>query len=272
MSELVTISERNGRSAVSARELHQVLQSKRQFGNWIQDRINKYGFIEGQDFEVFNDFVKNPDGGRPQKEYALSLDMAKEIAMVEGNERGRMVRRYFIDAERRLRSMSQPSYMIADPVERAQQWILEEQERRKAAALAEEQGRRLAVMEAEHERLEKKAEYLDRILQSQSLLNMTQIAQDYGMTAKEMNQTLWEMGIQYRHSGQWILYAPYLRKGYVHSHSVEIRHHDGRRSVKMSTKWTQKGRLFLYGRLKKEGILPVIEQDPLPTSPSMGRG
>ena len=202
----------------------------------------------------------------------MSLDMAKEIAMVEGNERGRMVRRYFIDAERRLRSMSQPSYMIADPVERAQQWILEEQERRKAAALAEEQGRRLAVMEAEHERLEKKAEYLDRILQSQSLLNMTQIAQDYGMTAKEMNQTLWEMGIQYRHSGQWILYAPYLRKGYGHSHSVEILHHDGRRSVKMSTKWTQKGRLFLYGRLKKEGILPMIEQDPLPASPSMGRG
>ena len=194
MSELVTISERNGRSAVSARELHQVLQSKREFATWIKDRINKYGFVENQDYEVFDNFVKNSNGGRPQKEYALSLDMAKEIAMVEGNERGRMVRRYFIDAERKLRSMCQPSYMIADPVERAEQWIREEQERRKAAALAEEQGRRLAVMEAEHERLEKKAEYLDRILQSQSLLNMTQIAQDYGMTAKEMNQTLWEMG------------------------------------------------------------------------------
>lgn len=260
MSDLIHIEEQDGRSVVSARELHQVLQSKREFATWIKDRINKYGFVENQDYEVFDNFVKNSNGGRPQKEYALSLDMAKEIAMVEGNERGRMVRRYFIEAEKKLRHMNQPSYMIADPVERAQQWIREEQERRKAAALVEEQGRRLAVMEAEHERLEKKAEYLDRILQSQSLLNMTQIAQDYGMTAKELNQTLWEMGIQYPHSGQWILYAPYLRKGYVHSHSVEIRHHDGRRSVKLSTKWTQKGRLFLYGRLKKEGILPMIEK------------
>lgn len=257
MSELVTISERNGRSAVSARELHQVLQSRKDFSSWIKDRINKYGFVENQDFEVFTQFGENSNGGRPQKEYALSLDMAKEIAMVEGNERGRMVRRYFIEAERKLRSMCQPSYMIADPVERAQQWIREEQERRKAAALAEEQGRRLAVMEAEHERLEKKAEYLDRILQSQSLLNMTQIAQDYGMTAHDLNQILVDMKLVYPCGGQLVLYARYKRRGYAKSETELYARYDGKAGARMVTRWTQTGRMWLYETLKKKGVKPV---------------
>lgn len=105
--ELIKITEQNGKKAVSARELHTFLESKRDFSNWIKDRIEKYGFIENQDFEVFNKFGENPNGGRPQIEYALSIDCAKEISMVEGNEKGRQARRYFIECEKAAKNSLQ---------------------------------------------------------------------------------------------------------------------------------------------------------------------
>ena len=74
--------------------------SKQDFSNWITNRIKKYGFIEGQDYIVFNKFVKNSQGGRSRKEYGLTIDTAKEISMVENNEKSRQDRRYFIEAEK----------------------------------------------------------------------------------------------------------------------------------------------------------------------------
>lgn len=105
--ELIKISEQNGKQAVSARELHLFLESKQEFANWIKGRIEKYGFIQNQDFEVFDNFIKNPLGGRPLTEYALTIDCAKEISMVEGNEKGKQARRYFIDCEKRLKNPTQ---------------------------------------------------------------------------------------------------------------------------------------------------------------------
>ncbi len=95
----------NGQTAlvVNARDLHAGLEVGKDFSNWIKDRIQQYGFIENQDFRVFANFGENPQGGRPAKEYGLSLDMAKELAMVERTEKGRLVRRYFIDCERLAR-------------------------------------------------------------------------------------------------------------------------------------------------------------------------
>ncbi|WP_458400026.1 antA/AntB antirepressor family protein [Mailhella sp.] len=87
---------------VDARTLHRTLGVKCDFSSWIKRRIEKYGFKENEDFEVFIKSEENPIGGRSSKEYTLSLDMAKELAMVENNERGRLVRRYFIECERRL--------------------------------------------------------------------------------------------------------------------------------------------------------------------------
>ena len=104
MNELIKITEQNGRRAVSARELHYALESKYQFANWIKDRIDKYGFVENQDYEVFKDFLKNPLGGRPLTEYALSIDMAKELCMLENNDKGRELRKYFIEAEKKARN------------------------------------------------------------------------------------------------------------------------------------------------------------------------
>lgn len=100
---------------VDGRALHSVLGVRRVFAAWIRGRIEKYGFVQGQDFEVFSDSGKNSDGGRPSQDYRCTLDMGKELAMVENNEKGRIARRYFIECERRLLSGQHPAPATLTP-------------------------------------------------------------------------------------------------------------------------------------------------------------
>ncbi|UOR05847.1 antA/AntB antirepressor family protein [Hymenobacter aerilatus] len=109
MQDLITITPNpngNGQQVVSARELHTFLESKQDFSTWIKNRIKKYGFVENVDFEVYHNLVENLEGGRPTIEYALLLDTAKELSMVEGNEKGRIARRYFIQCEKQLKEIA----------------------------------------------------------------------------------------------------------------------------------------------------------------------
>lgn len=107
---------------------------------------------------------------------------------------------------------------------------------------------------------EPKASYLDSILQNKSLVTVGQIAKDYGMSAQSLNKLLHDLKVQYKQSGQWLLYSNLHDKGYTHSSTTEIEHKDGSTSVRMNTKWTQKGRLFIYNLLKENDVLPTIEQ------------
>jgi phage anti-repressor protein/phage antirepressor YoqD-like protein len=93
--------------SVDARALHAALAVGRDFSTWIKDRIFQYAFTENFDYRVFPKSGENPSGGRPALEYALSLDMAKELCMVENNEAGRVARKYFIEAENRFRLLAQ---------------------------------------------------------------------------------------------------------------------------------------------------------------------
>lgn len=115
-----------------------------------------------------------------------------------------------------------------------------------------------------------KVSYYDRILQSNATMTITQIAQDYGMSAIAMNKELESMRIQHKERGQWILYAQFLKGGYVHSRAVDIIRRDGRHDVKYNTEWTTKGRIFLYEALKEKGILPLIEQENTPRDKGTG--
>ena len=101
MNELIKITEHDGKRAVNARELHQFLESKQDFSTWIKSRVEKYEFVEGQDFCSFHKIVERETGATIRIEYALSLDMAKELSMVENNEKGRMARKYFIECEKK---------------------------------------------------------------------------------------------------------------------------------------------------------------------------
>ena len=108
--------------------------------------------------------------------------------------------------------------------------------------------------------LKPKADYTDTILQSKALVNINQIAKDYGMSARQMNKILAEKNIQYKQGNQWLLYKKYHDKGYTSSETVNIERKDGTPDVIMRTKWTQKGRLFIYDLLKSDGIIPLIER------------
>lgn len=90
---------------VNARELWKALGSKQEFANWIKNRIESYGFQENSDYISFDEVIKRATGATTKREYLLTLDTAKELAMVESNEKGQMVRRYFIEAEKRYREL-----------------------------------------------------------------------------------------------------------------------------------------------------------------------
>ncbi|GAA0115232.1 ORF6C domain-containing protein [Clostridium senegalense] len=98
--ELITIKNENGVHLVNARELHEFLGNKRQFTDWIKQRIEQYGFEENQDYSI-SQFCEK---GRPKTEYAITLNMAKELSMVENNEKGKEARRYFIECENKYKN------------------------------------------------------------------------------------------------------------------------------------------------------------------------
>ena len=146
------------------------------------------------------------------------------------------------------KALTSPDFLI-----RLATQLKEEQEKRK---LAESEVKMKNQIISE---LKPKADYYDEILKNPGLVTIAQIAKDYGMSGKKMNDILHSLGIQYKQSGQWLLYDRYSKNGYTHSETVDITRSDGRPDVKMNTKWTQKGRIFLYNTLKEKDILPVIE-------------
>ena len=155
--------------------------------------------------------------------------------------------------EAKLAMEHQDSYMIADPIARALKWAEEEKKRRALQATCSQQEQLIGE-------LKPKADYVDKILKSNSLVTITQIAKDYGMSGQGMNKVLHDLHIIYSCNKQWLLYSQYQAKGYTFSETVDIPREDGTTKVVMNTKWTQKGRLFLYETLKKRNLLPLIER------------
>jgi len=131
MTELFTLVNRpvagQAQQTVNARELHAFLENRDHFSTWIKDRISQYGFVENQDFVSFSEIPEN--GGR-RIEYALSLDMAKELSMVERNAQGKQARQYFIDCEKRLSGSLKIDFN--DPLQAAKAFIEAETARRDA--------------------------------------------------------------------------------------------------------------------------------------------
>ena len=114
-NELLPIYENeNKEKLINARELYTELGSKQKFANWIKNRIKKYQFVENTDFFKRDNFITVGNLSRPQVDYYLTIDTGKEIAMIENNEIGRKIRRYFIEVEKRYRTIVETPKNIFD--------------------------------------------------------------------------------------------------------------------------------------------------------------
>lgn len=244
MNEIINVSVNdNQEPVVSGRQLHEALDVQSRYTTWFE-RMTEYGFVEGQDF-LPN--LGKSTGGRQAVDHIIKLDMAKEIAMIQRSDRGKQVRQYFIQIEKDFNS---PEKIMARALLMADKKITN--------LTIENNHLQLVLKEAQ-----KQARYLDLIIESKGALRVSQIAQDYGMTANKLNKVLYELGVQHKVNGQWILYKRHMGKGYTDSHTFDFRDKNGYPRTNVSTTWTQKGRLFLYELLKENNYLPLIEKEDI---------
>ena len=227
MNELINVKNENGELLLSARELHKGLEVKSRFNDWINNRIKKYDLIEDIDYTKI---LVECNRGQNVYDFVLKIDCAKELSMVENNEKGKQIRRYFIECEKKLKQVALPSYQIQDPIERAKVWIKEQEERQKLALEIEIQ--------------KPKVEYHDTVLKSQKLISTTDVAKDLGMSARKLNEKLNELKVIYKQSNTWKLYSKHQDKvpEYCDYHINEFG---------QILKWTEKGRKWIIELLSK---------------------
>lgn len=139
-------------------------------------------------------------------------------------------------------NVNKPSYMIDDPIKRAEQWIAEQHE--------------VKLLADENNKLKPKATYHDLVLQSDTLLTTTQVAKDLGIGAPTLNKKLHELGVQYKRGHRWYLYHKYQDKGYTQSKTYAVSAEESKDHMY----WTQEGKKFIFDLLEeKEGIVPVTK-------------
>ncbi|HIY04286.1 MAG TPA: phage antirepressor KilAC domain-containing protein [Candidatus Anaerotignum merdipullorum] len=227
------------------RDLHELLEVNSNYTTWFK-RMCDYGFTENIDYATCfpNLESENQHGGQNKIDHQLTIDMAKEICMLQRTEKGKQARQYFIQLEKDWNS---PEKVMARALQIA---------RKELDSL------RLInrVQQQQIAELSPKATYYDLVLQCPDLISVTEIAKDYGKSAKWLNKILDENKVQFKQGGVWFLYQKYAEKGYTSTKKEPFIDKKGIQHTKPHTYWTQKGRLFLYEFLKGFGYLPIVEQ------------
>lgn len=158
MRELIRIQESKNGIIVSARELHSYLKVKTDFSNWCKRMFN-YGLENNIDYTL----VKIGEGNAHNKiDYALTIDAAKEISMLQRSDKGKLARKYFIDCEKKLKSIVIPSYQIENTIERAKRWIEEQQ--------------KTLMLEEENKKLQFRSDFVDVVFETDGLFTMEEVA------------------------------------------------------------------------------------------------
>ncbi|QXL48887.1 phage antirepressor KilAC domain-containing protein [Ligilactobacillus salivarius] len=235
MEELIKVTKDDkGISVVSGRELHDFLEVTERYSSWFL-RMTKYGFEEGVDYvgcKVFNTLAK-----QELQDHALTLDMAKEISMIQRTEKGKQARQYFIDVEKAYKQQAeQPQYKLPQNY---------------SEALIE-----LAKEVKKNEALQPKADKYDRYLSNKGLITITEIAKEYGMSGRELNKFLHDKRIIFKKGDKWFIYQRYANDGLV---GYEIFMPEDR-EIRRTLKWTTKGEQFIRSLLEDESIVPVLER------------
>lgn len=248
MNELVKINyENSDRPTVSGRELHAALQIRTPYDKWFP-RMCEYGFTEGEDFSTF---LSESSGGRPATDHQLTINMAKELCMIQRTDSGKQVRQYFLRVEAAWNS---PDAIMARALQFANDRL----------ALLTHQNAELtgtvAIQNQQIAEMQPKASYYDLVLNCKDLISTSAIAKDYGKSAVWMNRWLHDKGVQFKQGDIWLLYQKYAENGYTSTKTHSYSGTDGEPHTKVHTYWTQKGRLFIYSLMKEDGILPLIER------------
>ena len=256
MYELIRVScDSAQRPTVLGRDLHEALGIRTAYKDWFP-RMCEYGFTEGTDFNPLKNERVQMEGGRPVSrevtDHQLSIEMAKEICMIQRTDIGKKYREYFLELERHWNS---PEAVMARALQLANQQL---------AILTEQNGRLLesnALLAQQIAELKPKASYYDVVLACKDLLPISQISKDYGWSANKMNKFLHEQGVQYRQGNIWLLYQKHATRGYTCTRTHVYPGKDGNPHTWVHTYWTQVVRLFIYEIMKAEGHLPIMEQE-----------
>lgn len=248
-NELIKVMVKNDQQLVSARELYKGLEIKTRFSLWVKQNFDD--FEQGMDFTsvVTTTEVQN-NGGIQQRElqdYALTIDMAKQLCLLSRTKRGKEYREYLIEIEKKWNNPQ-------NVVQRAMDILHSENLQLKLENKS---------LNRQLEESNKKANYLDVILGTTDAMVTTQIAMDYGYSAVKFNKLLHQLGIQHKVNGQWILYKAYMGKKYTTTklHTYTDKH--GKDHAKPLTAWTQKGRRLIYDILRENDVLPLIEREDI---------
>ena len=252
MSKLQTL---NQSVAIDSREVAEMVE--KEHGKLLRDIRIYAEYLAEANFGFSEFFLESSYRDANNKEQPCYLITKQGCEMVANKligKKGVLFTARYVKKFNEMESM-QPknSYMIEDPIARAQAWIEEQREKQQLIETTEVQ----AQLIAEYEPI---VSYVDEILSAPGAVTITQIAADYGLAPQAMNKLLNKHGVQHKVGGQWILYRKHMNNGFTKSETISFYRSDGRPDTKMNTKWTQKGRLFIYNTLKEAGVLPSVER------------
>ncbi|MBR5109443.1 MAG: phage antirepressor KilAC domain-containing protein [Clostridia bacterium] len=292
MNDLIELQyqyDKNNRPMISGLMLHQALGIKTPYRKWFP-RVCEGRYVVGEDYVTSDIFVRRLDGTvmpNPLHDHWITIDMAKEICMMQDSEAGRQFRRRFIAKEEAMRRAAaedsrnlRSTYLLLEASEEERK-RLEAEYQRQAAVIAKQNDAinlKTAAILAQNAKInnldarisnqgsrimqmQPKADYYDEVLSAPDTYNTTTIAKDYGLTAKLLNDFLHAQGIQFKNQDGWHLYRKYDGKGYTKSETV-IWDHGPYQSVHIVMRWTQKGRELIDQLIRNAGWKPGDKKLP----------
>lgn len=246
----------NGKFVADSREVAEMVG--KEHPHLLRD-IRNYAEILGKsNFGLANFFIESfyADGqGKPRPHYFLTKKGCDMVANKMTGVKGVLFTAEYVTKFEEMEKQTKQGFNLPTNYKEALLQLVSEVEKNERI---ESKNKMLEQRVAEYE---PKVSYVDEILSSKGTVTITQIAKDYGLTGQELNKILHQEKIQYKLNGQWLLYREHQGKGYTKSKTNDFSHSDGRKGVRMDTRWRQKGRLFIHEILKTKEIVPVLEQE-----------
>lgn len=246
-NEIIKIEDHDGQQLVNARDLHEFLNVQSKFADWIKNRINKFDFIENQDYISVS---KNLENGGKSIDYALTIDMAKELSMVENSDKGREARKYFIMVEKKFKE-NQVSLNNIGRKELAKMIIEAEEE-------IEQQRKQLEEKDKKIEKMQMRSDLVERAILSSDLINIGQATKllQLPFGRNTMFRLLRNKNIIFGKDNE--PKQEYINRGYFKIKQIIVKINENTTKIQLQTLVTQKGLMFLYKLFTNNDVQPKL--------------